>query len=355
MKKGINRLRELDALRGLAAVLVVLFHLTMGRVEYNSILKLGTTGVDLFFIISGFVIFMSLEKKPTGIRFIINRVSRLYPAYWFSVTFSSIVFLVMYNNGVYYDDFGIKYLGNLTMFQFYLDFPHRILDIEGVYWTLIIEMIFYIFMFFLFRIKLLKYMNFISVFTCVATVISIYFFYNLKVVREVFSWIPLLQFFPLFFAGIAFYKIYANLEYRTFNYSIIILCLSCQILLFPYSGRSFAFISWLEYGLMLVGYFSLFTLLINNRLSFIVNKTTLYFGKISYSLYLTHSLISLAFIIPFFHEELEINFWTVAILIDLPIVIGIATFITYKIEIPYSKLMREKLLATIAKAGSNSV
>ena len=65
-----NRLQELDALRGIAALMVVLFHFTMGRQEANLGFKLGTTGVDLFFIISGFVIFMSLSKVKNSKDFI---------------------------------------------------------------------------------------------------------------------------------------------------------------------------------------------------------------------------------------------------------------------------------------------
>lgn len=54
-----NRYTELDALRGIAALMVVFFHFTMDRPQGQMGFKLGVTGVDLFFIISGFVIFMS--------------------------------------------------------------------------------------------------------------------------------------------------------------------------------------------------------------------------------------------------------------------------------------------------------
>jgi len=44
-----KRYEELDALRGIAALIVVFFHFTMGQKEFNTFFKLGTTGVDLFF------------------------------------------------------------------------------------------------------------------------------------------------------------------------------------------------------------------------------------------------------------------------------------------------------------------
>jgi peptidoglycan/LPS O-acetylase OafA/YrhL len=72
-----GRIQELDALRGLAAICVVLFHKTMGSPHSNMFLKLGVTGVDLFFMISGFVILMTLKKVKTSKQFIIGRISRL--------------------------------------------------------------------------------------------------------------------------------------------------------------------------------------------------------------------------------------------------------------------------------------
>src|SRR5262245_16693709 len=86
-----SRLRELDALRGVAALFVMFYHFSMDRTGFERYLSFGTTGVDLFFIISGFVIFMSLEKVSDSREFIINRISRLYPTYWAAVTYSIIL------------------------------------------------------------------------------------------------------------------------------------------------------------------------------------------------------------------------------------------------------------------------
>jgi peptidoglycan/LPS O-acetylase OafA/YrhL len=339
-----KRYEELDALRGIAALLVVFFHFTMGRSEYNTFFKLGTTGVDLFFVISGFVIFMSLQKISRGVDFVINRVSRLYPTYWASVTFTFVLLISysIYNGEGNLDNKLIEYLGNLTMFQFYLHIP----DLDGPYWTLIIEMLFYISILFLFEKKWLKYLSAIGIVLCSGIVLLTHNYYDISYIKRIINWLPLLQFLPLFFAGTTFYKIYTKTNNLVYNYSIIVFCFICQIVLFPYAGRSNSFISWTEYTIMLFVYFFLFILFVNNRLTFIANKTTLFFGKISYALYLIHQLISLSFIIPFFYNKLGLNFWVVTIFIDLPVIIGIATFITYKIEVPYSKKMKEKLRTT---------
>ena len=340
-KTPTKRYEELDALRGIAALMVVFFHFTLGRPEAKLGFKLGTTGVDLFFIISGFVIFMSLTRVKTSLDFVINRVSRLYPTYWTCVTFT---FILLSINSIYLYkgadqiDF-IQYLGNMTMFQFYLKIP----DLDGPYWTMIIEMIFYIGIWVLFHFKLLKYLNIIGVGASILVVIITLFWGDILFIKRIINGIPLLQFIPLFFAGTLFYKIYTGKGRILQNYSILIICLVCQVLLFNYSGRSYMFISQTEYALMLSIYFMVFTLFVNGRLTFIVSKTTLFFGKISFALYLIHQYLSIGFIIPLLTNTFQLNYWIAALLIALPILIGVSAFITYYIEVPLSKKMKEKL------------
>ena len=83
-----GRVRELDVLRGLAAAAVVLFHYT---VRYGALygypappsvrVPTGFYGVEVFFCISGFVIFMTLDRTRRPMDFVVSRVSRLWPAY----------------------------------------------------------------------------------------------------------------------------------------------------------------------------------------------------------------------------------------------------------------------------------
>src|SRR3954454_2537178 len=96
IKEG--RFQELDVLRGLAALAVVLFHyLTRydqiytprGDVPFG--FPFGTSGVELFFVISGFVIFMTLARCASASDFLISRFSRLYPTYWAAVLLTWII------------------------------------------------------------------------------------------------------------------------------------------------------------------------------------------------------------------------------------------------------------------------
>jgi peptidoglycan/LPS O-acetylase OafA/YrhL len=86
MSQHPTRLLELDVFRGLAALAVVLFHYTTvyertydHHDEMLFDFSLGHYGVQLFFIISGFVIFMTLNRTKSALDFVVSRFSRLYP------------------------------------------------------------------------------------------------------------------------------------------------------------------------------------------------------------------------------------------------------------------------------------
>jgi peptidoglycan/LPS O-acetylase OafA/YrhL len=330
-----DRYQELDALRGIAALMVVLFHFTYETYISQLGFKLGSTGVDLFFMISGFVIFRSLNKVKSSKEFIINRVSRLYPTYWTCVSFAFLI-ISLY---AFYKHESIpllQYLANMTMFQYYLKQP----NLDGPYWTMIIEMIFYIAILLLFHFKKIKYVNQIALSIIIATALFVSVLHSafVKTLTEV---IPLLQFLPLFFSGIVFYTIFLQKNRLYLNYSILFICYVCQILFFVDFERSF--ITQMEYALMLTLYFFLFILFVHGKLKFIVSKTTLFLGKISFALYLIHQCITARFIIPICINRFHINLWIIIFFIALPVAIGLATLVTYYIDVPLSFRMKQKL------------
>ncbi len=347
MKK---RYEELDSLRGVAALLVVLFHYTMHKEEAALGFKLGTTGVDLFFMISGFVILFSLENVWHYKQFIINRISRLYPTYWacVSLTFLSIIGGALYKNSSHIDV--LQYLGNLSMFQFYLG----ISDIDGSYWTMIIEMLFYMVMLLLFHFRLLKYLNTIFLTTTLLTVIAMNYTVENSWIRKIYDNFPLLQYLPMFHIGTIFYRIITTNRFPLKSYGLIVICLLCQTGLFHFSQHSKDFINVSEYALMLSAYTSLFLLLVHQKLNFIVNRVTLFLGKISFALYLIHQKISLRYLIPTIEAKLHLNFWSTSLL-ALGISIGLATGITYFVEIPLSKKMKNWLYTMFAPTGAKAI
>lgn len=97
----------------------------------------GWIGVEIFFVISGFVICMSCWGR-TPRQFFVSRVIRLYPAYWFAVLFTTAVLVAV--PGVWERLRLREVLLNLTMLQSGSAVP----NVDGVYWTLWSELRFYL-------------------------------------------------------------------------------------------------------------------------------------------------------------------------------------------------------------------
>lgn len=145
------RLAYLDALRFVAALMVVFYHY-IGRnhpfwgADVVDVFPLatkfaawGALGVQLFFLISGFVILMSAEGRPIG-AFVASRVSRLYPAYWFAVLSTAVMMTWIAPSGAFRDLSVQEVLINLTMMQE----GFGVKSVDGVYWTLWVEVLFYL-------------------------------------------------------------------------------------------------------------------------------------------------------------------------------------------------------------------
>lgn len=155
MQQKENRILELDALRGIAALSVFFYHASIYYKEsiYFSFFRFGLTGVDLFFIISGFVIFSSVQNK-SRLQFIKSRFLRLYPSYWFAVTLTFILIILKFYEKGMINQIPIKdYLINLSMIQEFFG----IKNLDGPYWTLYIELFFYLIIFCFMQKELLIY------------------------------------------------------------------------------------------------------------------------------------------------------------------------------------------------------
>ena len=95
MNNTINYRPEIDALKGLSIILVVLFHLEF------PFFKSGFLGVDIFFVISGYLIAQVFYNKNISIkRYLIGRIKRIFPAYFFILLFNIFVHLLEISSNV---------------------------------------------------------------------------------------------------------------------------------------------------------------------------------------------------------------------------------------------------------------
>ena len=144
--KGI-RVNEIDLLRFLAALAVVFFHLSfrgytadamtvMPYPALSSVSKYGYLGVEIFFMISGFVILMTAANGSLR-DFAISRVVRLYPAFWACCTITFLVTIAI--GGSRHTATIGQYLVNMTMLSGFVGVP----SIDGAYWSLYVEIKFY--------------------------------------------------------------------------------------------------------------------------------------------------------------------------------------------------------------------
>jgi peptidoglycan/LPS O-acetylase OafA/YrhL len=98
--------------------------------------KYGYLGVELFFMISGFVILMTADRGSLR-SFAISRIVRLYPAFWACCTATFLVTLAI--GGDRYSASIVQYLVNMTMLSDFVGVP----SIDGAYWSLFVEIRFY--------------------------------------------------------------------------------------------------------------------------------------------------------------------------------------------------------------------
>ena len=143
-----DRLAHIDTLRALAAVLVAVMHfsqrflsLTGGDAHAKTwprYFDFGTTGVVIFFAISGFVIYGTLRgsREGTGRRFLITRVCRLYPAYWASMV-AGLIFIWWWRGWPITPSF---VTANITMLPTLFGQSY----VMNLYWTLETELVFYV-------------------------------------------------------------------------------------------------------------------------------------------------------------------------------------------------------------------
>ncbi len=147
-----NHFSSIDLLRGAAAMAVCLFHLSTNFLlpanPLRFIFQHGHLGVECFFVISGFIIPYTLWRKHHQLRdfprFMLARLLRLHPAYLGSVALMLLtLWLPNHLPPPFYQAIGIDW-SNVGLHVVYLSALAGKPWLNGVYWSLAIEMQYYL-------------------------------------------------------------------------------------------------------------------------------------------------------------------------------------------------------------------
>jgi peptidoglycan/LPS O-acetylase OafA/YrhL len=303
-------LKTLDAMRGIASMMVVLFHVTQGNglfLQAGALKNMGVygwLGVDVFFIISGFVIPLSLYRTNFKIwhygRFIMKRLIRLEPPYLVSL----VVVLVL----GYLSTFSSYYHGS----PFLIDWKRVLLHIgylnafvgkdwlSPVYWSLGVEFQYYLIIGLLFPLLIFR-SKYLTHAVLVLLILSGFASSNLNLIFF-YVW--------MFILGIVAFLFYVK-HFNWWDFAVYLLIVG---------GLLFH----AHFEFFIVGFVSLFCILCLDVDIPVLN----FLGKISYSLYLLHIPIG-SRIVNFstnFHRTSIVNFGIICFVI---VVCCLASYLFY--------------------------
>jgi len=289
---------DIEALRGFSVILVILYHFRLENLNFQ-IIKGGFLGVDIFFVISGFIITKIIIEndiqKFSLLNFYERRIKRIIPLFSVVLIFSTISLPFIFDNFLINKNINssIATTAAISNFYFWLtstlyQFAQKNNLINLHFWSLAIEIQFYIFfpllfIFFKKKEKLIQLVAFILFLTSYLFVIKIYkvhnFFNFYNSGSRIFE----------FFSGVLifFYSDYLRnrikKEFHSYIYILGIVILFLYLYFYNDEGfhpNPFSIILIIALGLLIV---------FNNerQLTYVKNKLS-YLGKISYSLYLWH-------------------------------------------------------------------
>lgn len=343
-----NRLAFLDALRGLAAVYVVLFHvmampspaLATGPVM-GAVLAMGGTGVALFFVISAFSLAYTMPRHartPTPLlSFYLHRMFRIAPLFFVLLAFS----IWRDGRGSHAGHPSAEILANVT-FTFNL-FEGWEAGIVWASWAIGVEMLFYAVFPLLFRIIDSPRRAWgAAVLGTLASLLAGAGVLGPAGVAAVGDY-GLLRHLPVFLYGLLAYHLFMALQAVPSNAArrcCMTVLVGTGLLLVGLTWSSAraavsAGIGWILFG---AGYAALLIGMSRFPLSLVVNRVTTYLGQISYSLYLAHPIV-VALLIPVFRRiQLLVPQADLAYLLCAVLTLAIAVPVAYLgyrlIEVP---------------------
>jgi exopolysaccharide production protein ExoZ len=329
--KSSGNFDGVQGLRFIAALLVVITHSTFYATERlgagGAVWPRGVCGVDIFFVISGFVMVASTRRTwgrdDAWKNFALRRLIRIMPMYWLATTVKLSTFLI-FPAAILHSHPTI-----LHVVSSYLLIPTTNIEGEyapllGVGWTLDYEMFFYaLFTFALFVKKNVFY--FLGTILSVASVLSIFCTPGLPAIAMYANSIVLEFFFGMLIAGLIF-----KLDNKLPLWAGVTLALAGGTLLLapldflPRVGPR-VLADGVPAALLVLGVVSL-----ESRLKGRIPRIVILFGDASYVLYLFHPLI--APIVPELLRKLGIHVFSLSVLLSISLTLCVTALIHISIE-----------------------
>lgn len=347
-----GRIALLDGLRLFAALAVLLFHY-VSRVPYywgasesslsglRAVTDYGWLGVDLFFMISGFVICGSGWSRQVG-EFAVSRIVRLYPAYLLAVVLTAIALIALDGPLLPVP----QILANLTMFQALLGVP----NLDGSYWTLSREMLFYLcFALVVWRGLTYRRVVLFSVLWLLASLVGA------STPESPIALFANLQSTPYFVAGITMYLMYR------FRPTLLLYSLLGMTFLFAQYGLSRQVVdyaegmkrqlSWPTAAFVVTAFFLLMLAISVGGLGRVRSRWLVWAGGLTYPLYLIHQEVGITIIA---RLSPAVPAYAVLTLVAVGM-LGAAFLIHTLVEKPLTPLLKRGLAKGLAQMrGDNS-
>lgn len=340
-----TRLPALDLLRFAAAIAVTLYHYvtcypstqdaartTLSAV--STVTRYGYLGVDLFFMISGFVILWSSVNR-NALGFVVSRISRLYPTFWVSLIFTVGCILLLGGAVPSYVPPSLDLwtlAANATMLPSPLNTPL----IEGVYWTLEIEIRFYALIFLL---LLLRQMHHVEAWLYAWLLVSIAaLVVNLPWVIHYAALIP---YGPFFIAGCLFYLVLSKGMTASRGVALMICAVVCAYTSLSQRSGFIAAdpLSGVIVPSLILLFFGLFAVLILRKHNSTASRFSYWAGALTYPLYLIHATMG-ALVYELLRPRLGV---AIALLTITILALTVAWIITVTIDIPARKPLSDLL------------
>ncbi len=340
--QNTQKIGSINTLRFIAAIFVVLYHYGFSfyyrDLSYvdtpilRYLFQYGYLGVDLFFIMSGFVISLSAENRG-AYGFFKSRIGRLYPVFWASAIVTSL-FLLFGGHLIYSDMSWYRFFTSMTMLPSFFNAD----PLDGVYWTLAVEMKFYFIIFLLLIFKQFKKVEILSIPLSVIMLLSAIFL-TIDVESQL-TWIP------NFVAGVIFYKIYKEGLTR---WRIFALCntLTASILFtlkrVPYLSEGFGVPFKPSVIFVYIAIFYILFILISlNKFKIPNNAYVNILGLLTYPLYVLHNQIGR---IAFTYADLK----NIPLFVSFPSIIIFVFGLSYAVHKLFERRGKEMLDKTLDK------